>query len=71
MCPTERLKLRRQRAAAATSKKESVSPSLSMDVNNLDAEEDLSTVATLLGAEGVWMHRWRREQQTAWRKHIP
>ena len=38
--PTEWLKLRRH----------------IMEVNGLEVEENLSTMATLLGAEGVWAH---------------
>ena len=34
--------------------------SLLMEVNNLEVEEDLSTVATLFWAEGVWMERWKK-----------
>ena len=70
IAPTERLKLRRQVAAAA-GKKESVSLSLFMEVNNFEVEEELFTVATLAWVEGVWLGRWRREQQKAWRKQIP
>ena len=70
IAPTERLKLRRQVAAAA-GKKESVSLSLFMNVNNFEVEEELSTVATLAWVEGVWLGRWGREQQKAWRKQIP
>ena len=54
--PAERLKLRRQMAAAA-SKKVSVSRSVLMEVNDLEVEEDLSTLATLFGAEVVWMEK--------------
>ena len=36
----------------------------------LEVGEQLSIMAMLFGTEGVWMGRWRREQQTAWRKHI-
>ena len=46
IAPTEKLKLR-QMAAAAAGKKESVSFSLFMEVNNLEVEEELSTMATL------------------------
>ena len=42
--------------------------SLFMEVNNLEVEEELSTMAALAWAEGVWLGRWRREQQKAWRK---
>ena len=43
--PTERLKLRRQMAAAA-GKKSTVSLSVSMEAYGFDGEEELSTVAT-------------------------
>ena len=42
MSPTERLKLRRHMAAAG--KKESASLLLFMEVNNLEVEEELSTM---------------------------
>ena len=45
IAPAEGLKLRRM---AAAGKKESVSSSLFMDVNNLEVEEDSATMATLL-----------------------
>ena len=69
MAPAERLKLKRQMAAAA-GKKEPVSLSLFMDVNNLEVEEELSTMATLAQAEGSWMGRWARVQEKGWRKHL-
>ena len=56
IAPTERLKLRRQMAAGA-GKKESVSSSLVMEANNLEVEDDLSTVATFFWAESVW--KWK------------
>ena len=65
----ERLKLRRQIAAAA-GKNESVSLSLFVEVHNFEVEEELSTMATVFWAAGVWMNRWRRELQKAWRKQI-
>ena len=40
---------------AATGKKESVSLSLFMEVNNLDVEEGSSTMATLASADAVWL----------------
>ena len=43
IAPTERLKLRRQMAAASAGKKASVSLSLFMEVNNLEVEEAFST----------------------------
>ena len=52
IAPTERLKLRRKMAAAAC-KKKSVSHSLFMDVNSLEVEEQLSTMATIFCAKGV------------------
>ena len=70
IAPAERQTLRRQMAAAAAVKKGSVSPSLFMEVNNLEVEEELSTMATLAWADGVWLGRWRREQLKAWRMHI-
>ena len=33
-------------------------------------EEDVSNMATLFWAEGVWVERWKRVLQKAWRKHI-
>ena len=41
-----------------------------MEVNNLEVEEELSTMATLARAEGIWMGRWAREQKEAWREQI-
>ena len=55
--PTERLKLRRQMAAAA-GKEASVALSLFMEVSNLEVEETLSTMATVCWTEGVRMNRW-------------
>ena len=65
IAPRERLKLRRQMAAAA-GKKESVSLSPFMEVNNLEVEEELSTVATLDWAEGVWLGRWEKRAAKGW-----
>ena len=65
--PTERLKWRRQMAAAAAGKKGSVSLSLFLEVNNLEVEEELSTMATLAWTEGCWLGKWIKEQQKAWR----
>ena len=56
--------------AAAAGKKESVSLSLFREVNKLEVEKELSTMATLFRAEGVRMSIWRGEQQQAWRKQI-
>ena len=52
MAPTERLKLRRQMAAAA-SKRSTTSLSVFMAAFGLAAEEELSTMATQFWAEGV------------------
>ena len=65
--PTERL---RQMTAAA-GKKESVSLSIFMEVNDLEVAEEFSATATLyFWAKGVWMARWGRGQHKAWRKQI-
>ena len=69
MALTERLKLRRQIAAAA-GKKESVLLSLFREVTNLEVEEELATMATLAWAEGSWMGRWTTEQKEAWSKQF-
>ena len=58
MSPTERLKLRRQMAAAA-GKKSTTSLSLFMETygletSGLEVEEELSTMAIQYWAEGVW-----------------
>ena len=54
---SERWKLRRQMAAAAC-KKESVSLSLPMVVNDLEVEENLFIMVMFCWAEGVWVNRW-------------
>ena len=54
MAPTERLKLRRQMAAAA-GKKSTTSLSLFMEAYGLEVEEELSTMATQTWAGGVWI----------------
>ena len=70
IAPIERLKLRRNMTAAEHKNKQSVTLSLFMDVNGLEVEEELSTMATLCLAEGVWMGRWEEEQQKASKKQI-
>ena len=40
----------------------------SLEVKDLEVEEELSTVATLFWAEGVWMKSERRKQQKAWKE---
>ena len=67
--PTERLKLRRQMAAAA-GKKSTTSLSLFMEASGLEIEEELPTLATQYWAEGVWTGKWYREQREAWMSQI-
>ena len=69
IAPTERVKLRKQMAAAA-GRTVSVSLSLFLEVDDLEFEEEISAMATLFGAEGVWIGTWRRELRKAWRKQI-
>ena len=52
--------------AAAAGRKESVSQSLFVEVD----EEDVSTLAALFRKEGVWTGRWRGGGSKAWRKQI-
>ena len=65
MSPTERLKLRRQMAAAATT-----SLSLFMEAYGLEVEEELSTMATEHWAEGVWTGKRSNELKVAWMRQI-
>ena len=67
IAPTEREKLRRQMTSAA-GKNNSVSLSLFLEVNDLEVEEEFSTMATQARAEGTWMGKWTREQKEARRK---
>ena len=69
MAPTEKLKLRRQMAAAA-GKKFATSLSLFMEAYGLEVEEELSTMATQFWAEGVWTGEWSYEQKEAWMRQI-
>ena len=62
---TERLKLRRQMAAAA-GKKGTTSLSLFMEAFGLEVKEDLSTLATQYWAEGVWIGERPVKQKEAW-----
>ena len=48
--------------AAAEGKKGTTSLSLSMEAFGLEVEEDLSTLATQFGEEGVWIGKWPVEQ---------
>ena len=65
IAPAERLKLRRQMAAAAGTKS-TTSLSLFMETFGLEVEDELSTMATPIGAEGVWLGKWFTEQKEAW-----
>ena len=65
MAPTERLKLRRQMAAAA-GKKSTTSLSLFMEAYGSEVEEELSTLATQHWAGGVWTGKWQHVQRKAW-----
>ena len=69
VAPAERLKLRRQMAAAA-GKKSTTSLSFFMEVYGLEVEEELSTLATQYWAEGVWTGKWHHEQREAWMRQI-
>ena len=69
MSPTERLKLRRQMAAAA-GEKSTTSLSLFMEAYGFEVEEELSTMATQYWAEGVWTGKWRHEQKEARMRQI-
>ena len=62
LASTERLKLRRQMAAAA-GKKSTTSLSLFMEAFGLEIEEELSTLATQYWAEAVWIGKWCLEQK--------
>ena len=57
---TQRWVLRQM--AVAAGKKGSVSLSLVFEVNDLEVEEELSTLATQALAEGVWIGKWRESK---------
>ena len=69
MSPTERLKWRRQMAAAA-GKNSTTSLFLFMEAHDLEVEEELSTMATQYWAEGVWTGKWSHELKEAWMRQI-
>ena len=69
MAPTERFKLRR-RMATATTKMSTTSLSFFMKAYGLEAEVELSTMASQYWAEGVWTGKWSHEQKGAWMKQI-
>ena len=52
--------------AAAAGKKSTTSLSLFMEVNGLEVEDEISTMATQYWAEGVWTGKWSHEQKEAW-----
>ena len=62
MSPTERLKLRREMAAAA-GKKSTTSLSLFKEAPGLEVEDEISTMATQCWAEGAWTGKWSHEQK--------
>ena len=64
IAPTERLKLRRQMAAAA-GKKSTTSLSLFMEAFGFDVEEELPTMSTQTWAEGARIGKWHMEQKEA------
>ena len=66
---TEKLKLRRQMAAAA-GKKSTTSLSSFMEARGREVEEELPTLATQYWAEGVWTVKWYREQGESWMRQI-
>ena len=55
---------------AASGKKSTTSLSLFMDAYGLEVEEELSTLATQFGAEGVWTGKWHHEQREVWMRQI-
>ena len=73
IAPTERQTLRRQMAQPQQQARRNRLSFIS-EVNNLEFEEEVSTMATLAGAEGVWVGRWREEllkaYKTCRRSHV-
>ena len=57
-------------AAAAAGKKRTTSLSFFVEADGLEAEEELSTLATQYWAEGVWTGKWHHEQRQAWVRQI-
>ena len=63
MVLTERLKMRRQVAAAA-GKKSTTLLSLFLEAGRIGSRgEELSSLATQYWAEGVWIGQWHHEQK--------
>ena len=69
MSPTERLKWRRQMAAAA-GRKSTTSLSLLMEAYGLEVEEELATIAIQYWAEGDWTGKWSHELKEVWMRQI-
>ena len=65
----ERLKMRRQMAAAA-GKRSTTSLSLLMETYGLEVEEELSAMAVQCWAEGAWTRKWSHEQKETWMRQI-
>ena len=64
MAPSERLKLRRQMAAAA-GKKSTTLLSLFMETYGFEVDEELSTLVTQYWAAEVWTGKWSHELDEA------
>ena len=59
-----------EEADGNSSRKELVSHSLFMELNNLEVRGELFTMATQAWAEVTWIGKWPTEQKEAWRKQI-
>ena len=55
---------------SSSSRQEGIGFVVTLRVNNLEVDEELSTMATFAGAEGIWMGRWAKGQKEAWRNQI-
>ena len=63
------LRLQRSQKEGESGEREQTNQKIKMEVNNLEVEADLSTMAALLWTEGLWMSKWSREQLKArWRQ---
>ena len=56
--------------AAPAGKKSTTSLSLFMEVNGLEVEDEISTMATQYWAEGVWTGKWSHVQKEVWMTQI-
>ena len=70
MALTERLKLRRQMAAAAGQKVHDIPVPIHGSILALKLRRNFSTMATQNWAEGVWTRKWHHEQREAWMRQI-